>query len=357
MRRAHFDQPRLFEIQVPAHACAPASAPRPTVWPTPDTEFGRARLALSAERAVRDEAAIERVVTTYMPAGVPATTWHRVHGLVRKAVLATKPATPRSAETLMSVVAQFLLWCDTQAVSGREDVTFHPATIDRYILRGCKGLTAATKANYRSRLHGVGAALLGPPMYPGPRLHLPRGDVHRPYTQQDISALLGIARGYPTPRMRENSLALLALGRGAGLAPPEILRIVGTDVVDRGDGGVDIRVPGSRPRLVTVERRWEQHVLNRARAVGERPMFLPNRTSISRRDISNFTGSLPIADAPPLVVTRLRAAWIVALLQRSVPLASVARAAGIEATQVAKFATYMTIVAADEERLLLRGDT
>lgn len=293
------------------------------------------------------------VIATFVPKGMSGGSWLRIGGLVREAATAARVKSPYRAEILMSTLAGFVHWCEREGLPITAEAVFHPDTIDRYVFVGIANLTEGTKANYRTILRQAGAAILGPPLY-RVGVSFAERDPVAPYDSDEFSAVVGWLRGLRTPRMQENALVLVACCAGGGLASQDITRLVGTDVEVRGEDGVLIHVPGARERAVPVLRRWEEHVAARAAAVGDRPMFLPARTKIARRDISSFIAKLPLSDAPKLSTTRLRHTWIVHQLTLGTPLPIVAAAAGAGAETLARLVKYIAVPEPGEVSQILR---
>lgn len=324
--------------------------------PLSNSAFVAARNAerWDAGQPVRTGWTVADVIDSFIPRDVPFELWVQVAALVRDAATKTRPKSPYRAEILMSTISGLVHWCHREGMPVSTEVVFHPDTIDRYVFIGIHDLTEGTKANYRTILRQVGRAVLGPPLY-REAVSFPNRRPKAPYTAPEMAAIVGWLRGLRTPRMQENALILVATAAGAGLASQDITRLVGTDVEDLGEEGVLVHVPGDRARTVPVLRRWERHVANRAAAVGERPLFLPARTAITRRDISSFIAKLPTSDAPKLSVTRLRHTWIVHHLAIGTPMPSLERAAGAGADSFARLVVHVPEAAEDTFRRHLRG--
>ena len=112
---------------------------------------------------------------------------------------------------------------------------------------------------------------------------------------------------------------------------------------------------GARTRDVPVLSGWAYEVAELARVAGDGPIFLPERSVITRRQIPNFIARCPKGDAPALNVNRLRNTWIVTHLSAGTHLLALAQAAGVDATQVVKLARYATGPGAEDARRMLRG--
>ena len=175
-----------------------------------------------------------------------------------------------------------------------------------------------------------------------------------PYSPAETAALRSWCRGLPTERYRHNVEVILAFGLGAGLPSQELIRLVGTDVT-RDDDGVTIRVIGGHAREVPVLSVWADEVTALARGAGDGPIFLSERSMITRRQIPNFIARCPKGDALGLNVNRLRNTWIVGQLSAGTHLLALSHAAGVDPTQVVKLARYATGPGAEAAVRMLRG--
>jgi hypothetical protein len=257
----------------------------------------------------------------------------------------------------MTVVTQLVVWVDTLGLPLEEGVVFHPDSIDRFAREGCAHLASGTQFNYRRQLRAVGAAVLGPEVFPPPPLSLKRANPLGPYTHREIAALWAWSRGLPTERYRHNTSVVLAYGLGCGLTGQELSHLIGTEV-SRGSDGVLVQVGRHRPRVVPVVRRWEDIVADQAAKAGDGPIFLPERMGITRRQIPNFIARCPRGDAPPLNMVRARITWLVGHLSAGTHIKVLAGAAGVDVTQIVRYARYATSPDGDAARRMLRdGET
>jgi hypothetical protein len=309
-------------------------------------------LRFRRRRRAQLAAAMTDLIDSYSPARMSATTWARLKPLVVRAATATLKSHPYRPQLVMSTIAGLARWADRQGFDLRDEVVLHPGTIDNYLVKGCAHLSQNTQANYGSLLRRAGSAVLGPPLYPPPTLSLPKPDPIRPYTEAEFDSIVNWLRGLPTVMLRENALALVAACAGAGLTAHEVTRLVGSDVVQLPDC-VAIRVHSARAREVPVLRQWEHDVLARARSVGDRRFFLPQRTRLRKNDISNFLDRCPSSDIPEVRIARLRTTWIVGHLANGTPLNALAAAAGVDGVQLGRLVRFLP-APGDHERRQLR---
>jgi hypothetical protein len=292
-----------------------------------------------AGEPVRPEDSVSEAIARFDPARVPAAQWAHIAPIVRASVEKAAPTTVYTTRTLLSVVTQLAIWADTLGQPIEPGGLFHPDVIDRFVTEGCVHLKPGTRLNYRRHLRDVGAAVLGPALYPPRPLPLYRPDPLAPYSAQEITAQLAWCRGLPTERFRDNAMGIIVLGLGAGLTSQEMSRLIGDDVV-ADDEGVVVHVVGHRAREVPVIDRYADAVHDRAVEVGSRPFLFPERTRISRHQLPNFLERCPTGDAPQLNTLRLRNSWVVGHLSLGTHLHAIARAAGVAPGQIVKYLPY-----------------
>ncbi len=254
----------------------------------------------------------------------------------------------------MNVVTQLAVWVESIGQPLTAEVVFHPDTVDRFAKEACADMAAGTQNNYRSQLRGVGAAVLGPEIYPPAPLQLPRADPVAPYSAGEVAGFRSWARGLPTERYRDNAAVILAFALGAGLSSQEINRLVGTDVA-LDDNGVTVHVIGERARDVPVLAAYEDEVANTAQRAGEEPVFLPGRSSIDRKQVPNFLFRCPKGPMGRPNVDRLRNTWIVGHLSAGTHLSVLAQAAGVRPEQIVRYQRFAVAPAPEVARRQLRG--
>jgi len=291
---------------------------------------------------VRSDLSVAGVITRFHPQQVAPEVWQRVEAFVRATVSAAQPGAPSIAGLQMTLMAQLAIWVDLVGQPLDPAVVLHPETIERFLVEGCTHLTEGSRINYRTHLRKVGAAVLGPDLFPPKSLPMQRSAVCVPYSQDEVAELVSWVRGLPTAHMRRNARALLAIGLGAGLQSEEIQRLVGTDVHPTGTGVV-VEVIGDRGRTVPVLPVWADEVTALAAESGARPFFAPERTRITRRDIIGFIQRCAVDDKARFNVQRLRVTWIVHHLSVGTHLLRLTEAAGVGGGQLVKYLDYATM--------------
>ena len=318
--------------------------------------FERERRALrwSGGEPVRPDESVSDAIARFTPDSVPDSLWARTGPTLRQWAEAAAPDSAYSARTLLSIATQHVCWTDAVGLPFVAETVLHPDVIDRFVTEGCAALADGTRLNYRRHLRVIGAAVLGPTIYPPRPLPIQRAGVLPPYSSIEIVQLLSWARGLPTQRFRHTAEGILVLGLGAGLTSQEMSRLVGTDV-EAGPDGVVVSVIGGQARLVPVLARWEKSVAHLAHEAGDGPVLMPGRTRISRHQLKNFMARCPSGDAPILDTGRVRATWICEHLAAGTDIRALEAASGVKAQQIVKYLEHVPALDSAVARRQLRG--
>lgn len=300
---------------------------------------------------------VDEAIEGFRPTGIDLRVWLEIAPFARASVRETDPSSARGAAALMSKVAQHLAWCHGMGMDMRPEVVWHVDATDHFTVEGLADHKGGTPATYRSALRTVGEAVLGPDACPARQSIQSRPDPETPYSDLEIADLLGAVRGLTTEHRRENALTIFAAGLGFGPPAADLSGLCGTDV-HRDSDVVAVNISyGKRPRRAVVAAGWEDVLLDRAEQVGERPMFRPDRDRIGALDVSKFLDSLTFDHLPRLTVQRLRVTWIVGCLRRGVAIQTVAAAAGVGETQIARYFRFLDDIDPTEADRALRGGT
>jgi hypothetical protein len=334
---------------------APAPTSRPGDHNQASARFEADRLAWDGGEPIRSDDSVNGTIDRFSPKDVPPAIWNRIEPLVKEAVAASSPRTVLRANDLLTVTAQLAVWADRVGQPLDPGVLFHPDTIDRFITEGCAHLSDGSRLNYRTQLWKVGAAILGPELYPPRPLPMRRSEVTPPYSEAEITELVSWSKGLSTQSMRRNVQALLAVGLGAGLSAREVKRLVGSEVREE-SGLVLVDVVGDDARTVPVRSPWAQQVLTFALESGPRPYFRPERSRITRGDILAFIDRCTAPDQDAMFsVQRLRVTWMVSHLTARVPIGVLAQAAGVGPGHVTKYLRFVPEPDESTARRLLSG--
>lgn len=236
---------------------------------------------------------------------------HAVSGaagvFARHVVGRAAPQSPARAKALLFAASRLASFAESVGLELEAGTLLHAAVIERFILCGCDGLAPASVRTLRSNLRFLARALqahLSPAPSP-----LPRERAKAPYTQAQIEGYLRLASAQSTEAKRMRASALICLGAGAGIVAGELRHVRGADVIEA-HGGVLVRVPGRRARVVPVLARYRQPLLAGASFAGER--LIVGGRDPGRRNITDALTAALCADPslPRLVPGRLRSTWL-----------------------------------------------
>ncbi len=270
------------------------------------------------------DAAVARAIAGYAPRSVSA----RAAGFAREVVAAAAPATPARAKALLFAAGRLAAFAE-QAGLELDEGLLCEAVIERFILVGCAGVSAATRRTLRTSLRALARAT---ERYPQPLpVPLARERAKQPYTDAEIDGFLRLAAAQSSERRRMRSSALVCLGAGAGIVAGELRQVRGLDVVERA-GGVLVVIAGRRARSVPVLAHYQEPLLSAARFAGER--LIVGGLKPGRRNITDELCRALSTDRslPRLEPGRLRSTWLLQCAER-IGLQAFMQAAGICCSQ------------------------
>lgn len=306
---------------------------------------------------------LDGVVATYAPADSPPG-WRRVAGEVRCAVAAALPFARYPAGELMGALTKLALFADAEGYPIQADLWLTREYIERFIAVGCSHLGEASRANYRSKLLRLREALTDGDCVTGKPARLSGSTASRPYSRSEQAALWAWACGQPTDELRDGVTVLIGLGLGCGLDSSEIipLRIGDVSASSQGEENSDqptvVAVRGKRSRLVVCRRPWESILAAQAGRASSRDAYL-FRPGADRRGgniVTNFLSRThPATGTPSLRTARLRATWLVSLIDAGLPLTVIIAAAGVKSLHgISRLMPHVTRVNASDAAELLR---
>jgi hypothetical protein len=233
--------------------------------------------------------------------------WDTVGAFIVEAVTDTASATGRDVRSLYPAAAAFVMWCwQTRGTPLKRPRIFRQATVDEFIYLGMNAYANGSKATHRSALRLM-TGTLNPTDTTRSSRPLHRSAPTQPYTAKEVAALHSWAIAQGTARRRNDAIALLALGLGAGLATRELLDVRGGDVVDTDT--IHIVVRQGRSRLVPLTTPWMQPLRRVLPDLIETDwLFRPGRKSAADGQITDFLlRSRTELDVRP---SRMRATWL-----------------------------------------------
>jgi integrase len=199
-------------------------------------------------------------------------------------------------------------------------------------------ISSHSKASRRSNVRGVLNAL-----YPeNAPLRLPRQPSAGPYSAKEITQMRALARFQPTPIKSMHLSALITLCAGAGLTPSEAVHVSPSDLVaiELGEGKKTylVQVGGEKARAIPLLLEYVdllEEVISMHRNLKYKATrnFLPSApTSTAHRVIAATEGEGN--NQIDIAAYRLRATWLVALMQAPIPLDQLLHAAGLISTRI-----------------------
>jgi integrase len=300
----------------------------------------------SGRALTRGQAAV--VIARYAPGSLstPAAAF------AREVVAGAAPRTPARAKALLFAAGKLAGFGERLGLELAGEVLLSGAVIERFVLVGCDGVSAATARTLRTNLRALArAAERYPPPLPLP---LVRERAKAPYSEAEIDGYLALAAAQSTEARRLRATALVCLGAGAGVIAGECRHVSGSDVVCRA-GGVIVHLSGARGRSVPVLERYHERLLVAAEFAGKR-LIIGGRDP-DRRNVTDRLSALLSSDSslPRLQAGRLRSTWLVACAQ-AIGLGVFMHAAGITCSQrLGDLAAQLPAVSEEQMLVLLGG--
>ena len=325
--------------------------PRDTPTPTLNTPVA---VVLDGRHLARLPKDVRDVLVKYLPQ-IPEAEWAVIRDFVHDAVAAAVGVGDTATinpERAVSIAGPFVYWAvNVQGLPLTSGSIFTRRVIDSYC--DSLALREGSVSTYRSVLRAV-ADRVAPDENPEPFRPIPRRHIQDPYVTAEVEQFRAWAYGQRTPTQTRKAKLLLSVGAGAGLQPNEIGALRPRDV-STSSSGITITVPSTPPRKVTLLAEWEG--MFREAIDGVHPdsyVWVNSPTmAVSKNLVSEFTARC-IGVAP--VLTRLRASWLVTLLDRRVHMAVIFDASGFKQfNNLYQYVPYLTKPGSSEARAQLRS--
>jgi len=245
---------------------------------------------------------------------------------IRELVLTANPGSPADAAGLLAAASGLVLWADEQGLDQAPADLLDEPTLRRYVHTGMDGYSLGSRTVVHRSLRRLAAAAA----LPRPTTPIPDAPPGRPYTPEDIDALLTWAAGQGNPLRRHAALTVLAATLGTGLPAADLGRLRGTDVTTAPDGTVLVQIPGPAAREAVCHRRYEQLLARLADAAGTDSLLDPGRQPTPGRPVERSIRRLS-ADprVPALTAQRCRSTWLGERLADQIPLNVIMPAAAV----------------------------
>lgn len=265
------------------------------------------------------------VIARYAPVSVSAAAAAWARGIVALA----EPLTPARAKALLFAAGKLAAFAEQAGLELTGEALLCEAVIERFVLVGCRSVSAATRRTLRTNLRALERAA---ERYPQPTpVSLVRERAKAPYSEAEIDWYLALAAAQSTEARRMRASALICLGAGAGVTGGELRAVRGSDVVQR-SGGVLVQISGARARAVPVLDRYHGPLLTAASFAAQR--YVIGGRDPGHRNVTDRLSALLSSDSslPRLQAGRLRSTWLLSCAQR-IGLGAFMHAAGISCSQ------------------------
>jgi integrase len=289
------------------------------------------------------------VLERYAPVSLSAATADFTRAVVARA----GPATPARAKALLFAASRLACFAERVGLELEPRVVLCEATVERFVLVGCPGVSPATRRTLRTNLRALARALERyPEPAPVPRA---RERAKRPYSPTEVDGFLRLCDAQATRARRMRSSALVCLGAGAGIITGELRHVRGSDVVCRA-GGMIVEVGGARSRAVPVLERYHGRLLEAAAFAGWR--YLIGGRNPDRRNVTDTLSAMLSTDSslPRLQSGRLRSSWLVECA-RQIGLGAFMQAAGVSCSQRLGDLAAQLPAATEDELVAMLGGT
>lgn len=263
-----------------------------------------------------------------MPRFMPNETWKAIRIDVWDVFEATEHRTLAFWKRHCSELAAYLGWRhETDLATSRASAMTFKA-IDDYFVSGFTGKKSSANT-VRARLRKLAehsnptSGTISGPVYT-------HNAVKPPYSsEEEARSRRGVLR-YREGTLRHKLCLIVGLSCGAGLDAADFRPLQNEHIIDHGDDGIEVNVPGGKARTVWVRKGFEELVRiglqgadPKARVIGGKA---DNRNSVA----SIFDNATFLGDVPHIEVSRLRATWLVWAMQRNLPLPVILGAAGLK---------------------------
>lgn len=300
---------------------------------------------------------IDEAIEAYQPAFAAEQWYVQARPYLNELVRLARPSNAVSARNQIQALSYAARFANEREQPLVAESFLSPAFVDWYLEISMTEHGAHSKSTHRAALTAIGTAATTRAPWTKPRPRYPRANDALPYSPSEVSDYMALVDKQKTRRRSRLLEGLLALGIGAGLRGTEMTRVWARHV-HREDDFTVIHVPGDSSRTVPFRRRFAPVVNQMALDHEAEPLLGPFRED-QRDPLSRMKSLLHIPDyAPPLELRRLRATWMVQVLNEDVQLATFAEAAGVTDLRFTALLPYLTTRKdRDAEYLGLAGST
>ncbi|WP_344192677.1 hypothetical protein [Pedococcus aerophilus] len=271
---------------------------------------------------------VHYVENVYKPRGPVVPRWEQVRPLVLLSLLGSNVTGTKSLKQHVTHVGHFWVWALKHGHPADCRTTLTRSNVDEYTRVGMPNCKEKSRSDRRSRLRGL-ADHHNPADVPFKGVSISRAGIRPPYTQDEIDKICRVAKVQPTAEMRRKMCLCVAMGAGAGIDSPELKLLQRDHVLDEGECGIALCVPGPRARKVTVLREYEDLLREGLKGLTGSALLLGRLSNRHNVASDVFARATLLGSVPHLEQSRLRSTWMATLMTRPVPLAVLMDAAGV----------------------------
>lgn len=300
---------------------------------------------------------LAQILDTYHPEGIDPSVWVEVKDAHAQVMVRSGITGRDSFKKHLKVVALFLAWRHSHGGSMSLVEALDFDLIDSWYLNGTIGLSDRTRNDYRSRMRNL-ATRANPSLAATPQIKtLGHRSVRPGYNAAEAAAIRRVALRQSRPTARRNLCAVVGLCQGAGLDSQDLRGLLCRHIVDHGENGIEVQVPGNRARTTWVRRDHEDLIRVGTEGIGPEALVL-GRVADRRNIVGAIVEHATILeDIPHIEAARLRATWLTTLLREQVPVSVILDAAGLKSARtLTELIDTLPESDMNQVRISLRGD-
>jgi integrase len=278
---------------------------------------------------------------SYKPELTSEEQWSILRPAYLRLMSLSRPRSTTRALNISSHLATYLKWIAERRPQAkrREVLALSEVGIRKDVDTWIATMSSGSKHSHASRRSDVRGVLNA--LYPeSAPVRLVRQPVAGPYSVTEITQMRALARFQPTVLKSMHLSALIALCAGGGLTPSEAVHVSPSNLLPLELGGGRktylVQVSGAKARAVPLLLEYVdllEEVISMHRKLNYKATrnFLPKAPSSTAHRVIVATqgeGNKPL----DIQAYRLRATWLVTLMQAPVPLAQLLHAAGLVST-------------------------
>lgn len=309
-------------------------------------------------QAARDDAGnvadlpapLARILDGYVPDRCDSDAWTAIRPTVRTVMERSASRSPAPFRKQLGALVAYLRWRHSSGLDVAVSSAMTFAAIDDFYRRVGDRYEQTTRNDYRSRLRRL-AQQVNPGIDAPPRVALGHQQVRPGYSEVEQATIRRVALRQRRPPIRRQLCLIVGLVMGAGIPASDLRFLRTTHVVDEGDRGIRVDVPGKRPRTVWVRVDFEDLV--RIGTTGVQPGHLLIGKKADRRKVTGTVlEQADLFDFDELDVARMRTTWLTWIITQPVPVAVVLYAAGLTSARTLTELARYTRVAPNAARQL-----